>query len=90
MVIKYADNILKGFATSISVVLTCTVSYFLFGTSVTAIFGLGAALVLLAVWLYGAMLPDDGVCRFLERLSFAAAAGSVERGVEWLGGERLL
>jgi len=89
MVIKYADNILKGFATSISVVLTCTVSYFLFGTSVTAVFGLGAALVLLAVWLYGARLPDDGVCRFLEALSFAAAAGSVERGVEWRGGERL-
>ena len=30
MVVKYADNILKGFATSLSIILSCVASYFLF------------------------------------------------------------
>ena len=32
MVIKYADNILKGFATSLAIILTSVVAVFLFGT----------------------------------------------------------
>ena len=52
IVIKYADNILKGFATSVSVVLSCVVSFFLFDVTVTAQFALGAALVLGSVYMY--------------------------------------
>ncbi len=38
IVVKYADNILKGFATSISIVLSCIVSIFLFNFVVTGAF----------------------------------------------------
>mmetsp|Transcript_44345 Transcript_44345/g.100242 ORF Transcript_44345/g.100242 Transcript_44345/m.100242 type:complete len:181 (-) Transcript_44345:475-1017(-) len=30
MVVKYADNILKGFATSLSIIISCVASFFLF------------------------------------------------------------
>ena len=49
---RYADNILKGFATSLAIVLTCVISIFLFGFVVTTRFALGAALVLYSTFLY--------------------------------------
>ena len=53
VVIKYADNILKGFATSISIVLSCVMSYFLLNDFVpTVYFLIGAVLVIVAVFLY--------------------------------------
>lgn len=33
MVVKYADNVIKGFATSVSIVLTALVSWFQDGTA---------------------------------------------------------
>ncbi|KAJ3032265.1 hypothetical protein HDV00_007721 [Rhizophlyctis rosea] len=56
MVVKYADNILKGFATSISIILSSIASIFIFGFVVTIPFTLGSAVVLYATHLYG--LPD--------------------------------
>ena len=57
MVIKYADNILKGFATSISIVLSCLLSYFLLNDFSPSLFFLvGAVLVIVAVFLYS--LPN--------------------------------
>lgn len=53
MVVKYADNILKGFATSLSILISCVASYFFFNFVVTARFATGAGLVLYAVWVYG-------------------------------------
>ena len=54
MVIKYADNILKGFATSLSIILTSIMSYvipsFHFTPSTTFIFGTG--IVMLATYIY--------------------------------------
>jgi len=35
VVIKYADNILKGFACSLAIVLTCILSIFIFGFVIT-------------------------------------------------------
>eukprot|EP00047_Mylnosiga_fluctuans_P024857 m.171985 g.171985 ORF g.171985 m.171985 type:complete len:161 (-) comp9941_c0_seq5:1952-2434(-) len=52
VVVKYADNILKGFATSISIVISCIVSIFLFGFVVTSTFALGATLVIAATFAY--------------------------------------
>ena len=52
MVVKYADNILKGFATSLAIVLTCVISVFLFDFSLTARFAAGAALVLYSTYMY--------------------------------------
>ena len=52
MVIKYADNILKGFATSLSIVLSSILSVFLFDYSITLMFTVGGGLVISAVYLY--------------------------------------
>ncbi len=52
-VVRYADNILKGFATSLSIILSCLASIPLFGFSVTFTFTIGAALVIAAIYLYG-------------------------------------
>ncbi len=52
VVVRYADNILKGFATSLSIILSCLASIPLFGFSVTFNFTIGAALVIAAVVLY--------------------------------------
>lgn len=53
-VITYADNILKGFATSISIILSTFISYFLLDDfDPTSVFFLGAMLVIAATFLYG-------------------------------------
>ena len=53
MVIKYADNILKGFACSLAIIITCIVSVFLFGFTLSLQFVSGAAFVIASVFLYG-------------------------------------
>lgn len=52
MVVKYADNILKGFATSLAIIITCIASIFIFNFSLTIQFSIGAALVIGAIFLY--------------------------------------
>ncbi|KAL6107769.1 slc35a3 [Pungitius sinensis] len=53
-VIKYADNILKGFATSLSIILSTLISYFLLQDfDPTGVFFAGAILVIAATFLYG-------------------------------------
>jgi UDP-sugar transporter A1/2/3 len=51
-VIKYADNILKGFAVSISLVLSCVGSAVFFDFIPTSQFVLGGFMVLVSVWIY--------------------------------------
>ncbi len=50
--VKYADNILKGFATSASIVISCIASIFLFNFQLSFQFCLGAGLVMIAVYIY--------------------------------------
>ncbi|KAL4608132.1 UDP-N-acetylglucosamine transporter-like isoform X1 [Arapaima gigas] len=53
-VIKYADNILKGFATSLSIIFSALISFFwLEDFDPTSVFFLGAVLVIAATFLYG-------------------------------------
>ncbi|KAM8890605.1 solute carrier family 35 member A3a isoform X1 [Synchiropus splendidus] len=53
-VIKYADNILKGFATSLSIILSTVISYFwLEDFDPSSVFFFGAILVIFATFLYG-------------------------------------
>ncbi|KAI0053932.1 nucleotide-sugar transporter [Auriscalpium vulgare] len=52
VVIKYSDNILKGFATSLSIVLSFLASVILFHFSITPSFVVGSSTVLAATWLY--------------------------------------
>ena len=57
LVIKYADNIMKGFATSLSIVISFLASVGLFHFRITASFIVGASVVLTATWLYSQ--PDS-------------------------------
>ncbi|KAA1469433.1 hypothetical protein DENSPDRAFT_603425 [Dentipellis sp. KUC8613] len=57
LVIKYADNITKGFATSLSIVISFLASVALFHFRITASFVVGASVVLCATWLYSQ--PDN-------------------------------
>lgn len=57
LVVRYADNILKGFATSLSIILSCVASVFLFDYSITLTFSAGALLVMGAIYLYGMPQP---------------------------------
>ncbi|XP_076133024.1 UDP-galactose translocator [Alosa pseudoharengus] len=59
VVVKYADNILKGFATSFSIVVSTIMSVYLFGFHVDLVFTLGAGLVIGAVYMYS--LPKQSV-----------------------------
>lgn len=53
VVVKYADNILKAFATSIAIVLSVVLSIFLFDKIPTSQFMFGAFLVNGSVYIYG-------------------------------------
>lgn len=53
LVVKYADNILKGFATSLAIVISCVASIYFFGFQLTLQFTLGAAFVIFSIFLYG-------------------------------------
>jgi UDP-sugar transporter A1/2/3 len=52
LVVKYADNILKGFANSISIILSCAISYLFFDFNITIIFIIGCIMVLYSTYLY--------------------------------------
>lgn len=52
VVIKYADNILKGYATSISIIVSSVCSVYLFDFVISAMFIIGSTLVIAATFLY--------------------------------------
>ena len=54
MTVKYADNILKGFATSISIIVSSVFSYLVLNDLIPGgYFILGTGLVILATFMYG-------------------------------------
>lgn len=53
LVVRYADNILKGFATSISIILSSVISFWLFQFEITLTFMIGCIFVVYATFLYG-------------------------------------
>lgn len=59
IVIKYSDNILKGFATSISIILSFLASVVLFDFYVTLSFIIGASTVLAATAMYNQPAPTE-------------------------------
>ena len=61
-IIKYADNILKSFATGASIVTSTLVSEWLFGFSVTEMFAWGCILQFVAIWLYSKKGNEGGCC----------------------------
>lgn len=52
VVVKYADNILKGFATSLAIILSCFASIILFDFLLTFQFVAGTVFVIVSVFLY--------------------------------------
>lgn len=52
VVVKYADNILKGFATSAAIILSCIASIYFFDFQLTLQFTIGACLVMYSVYMY--------------------------------------
>lgn len=52
IVVKYADNILKGFATSISIVLSSIISFYITGNIPSIQYLLGTLVVLSSVYMY--------------------------------------
>jgi len=52
MVVKYADNILKGFATSLAIVVACIFSMYFFDFTISIQFVVGALLVMISIFLY--------------------------------------
>lgn len=61
-VLKYADSVLKGYATAMSVILTGILSMILFGTSLSVVYFLGVLNVVTAVLLYNGKDLDRYVC----------------------------
>jgi len=56
-VIKYADNVLKGLATGVSVVFATTLSILFFGTQLTGQFTIGATMILASVYFFSNPIP---------------------------------
>lgn len=56
-VMKYADNVLKGLATGVSVVVSSAGSAALFGTPINSYFTIGAATIITSVYLFTNDLP---------------------------------
>jgi UDP-sugar transporter A1/2/3 len=56
LVVKHADNILKGFATSLAIVLSCIASILIFDFQLTILFTMGSSLVIFSIFLY--IKPD--------------------------------
>ncbi|CAG9462491.1 unnamed protein product [Pedinophyceae sp. YPF-701] len=57
-VLKYADNILKNFASAASAILTAVTAYFAFGEVPGVLAGLGAGAVMFAVLTYSGVLQE--------------------------------
>ncbi|BFZ10769.1 hypothetical protein BsWGS_13808 [Bradybaena similaris] len=61
VVVKYADNILKGFATSAAIIVSCVASMYLFDFNLSIQFTVGAVLVMIAVYFYSKYVPHQSL-----------------------------
>lgn len=73
IVIRYSDNIMKGFATSLSIIISFLASVALFNYHVTLAFVVGAGIVLSATYLYNSPNVPDAPP---TRTAIAVAPGS--------------
>ncbi|XP_045916239.1 CMP-sialic acid transporter isoform X2 [Micropterus dolomieu] len=58
VVVKYTDNIMKGFSAAAAIVLSTVASVILFGLQITTSFASGAILVCVSIYLYGLPKQD--------------------------------
>ncbi|ORZ28004.1 nucleotide-sugar transporter-domain-containing protein [Lobosporangium transversale] len=64
IVVKYADNILKGFATSLSIIISGIISVYFFDFEPSLQFQIGTVVVILSTYLYGR--PDSPIPGFIR------------------------
>eukprot|EP00438_Fugacium_kawagutii_P012718 Skav208561 [mRNA] locus=scaffold2731:35631:36698:- [translate_table: standard] len=57
VVAKYADQISKGFATAVSIIISCVAAVFLFDSKPSAMFLVGTSLVIISLLLYAGNPP---------------------------------
>jgi len=74
VVVRYADNVLKVFATSFSIVVSCIISAFLFDFHPSIAFMVGASLVVSATEMYSS--PEGGPIKRKRRIK-ATSKGPV-------------
>ncbi|XP_026223137.1 UDP-galactose translocator isoform X1 [Anabas testudineus] len=79
MVVKYADNILKGFATSFSIIVSTVTSIYLFGFHVDLLFTAGAGLVIGAVYMYSLPKAPGGGSSSPSSSSASSASSASQR-----------
>lgn len=84
VVVKYADNILKGFATSFSIIVSTVMSIYLFSFHVDLLFTAGAGLVIGAVYMYSLPKASGGSSSPSSSSSSSAssALSRTDRGAE--------
>jgi UDP-sugar transporter A1/2/3 len=56
--VQYADNVLKGMATGVSIIVATAFSTVLFGTPLSAQFVAGATFILVSVYYFSNPLPS--------------------------------
>jgi UDP-sugar transporter A1/2/3 len=81
VVIKYSDNILKGFATSLSIILSFLASVILFHFRITSSFLIGSSTVLVATWLYNQPAGKEPVLL----MNVVNSATGSKAGTPWPG-----
>ncbi|XP_028460735.1 CMP-sialic acid transporter [Perca flavescens] len=65
VVVKYTDNIMKGFSAAAAIVLSTVASVLLFGLQITLSFASGALLVCVSIYLYG--LPKQDTSKLSQK-----------------------
>ena len=74
VVVNYADNILKGFASSFSIITSCILCYFFYDFQPTILFALGAILVNVSMYVYSnnpVKEKDDKGCSLILSLTYS-------------------
>ncbi|KAM4772161.1 CMP-sialic acid transporter [Rhinophrynus dorsalis] len=66
VVVKYTDNIMKGFSAAAAIVLSTVASVILFGLQITFTFSLGAVLVCVSIYTYGLPRKDTTMIEVKE------------------------
>lgn len=66
-VVKYADNILKGFATSVAIIVSALLAIYLFSFHPTGYFVVGTVLVCTATVLYARYPPGQATVKLLPK-----------------------
>mmetsp|Transcript_11573 Transcript_11573/g.17695 ORF Transcript_11573/g.17695 Transcript_11573/m.17695 type:complete len:414 (-) Transcript_11573:158-1399(-) len=80
-VIKYADNILKSFATAVSIVTSTIVSMWVFGFIVSKLFVQGSLLVFVAIGLYSRN-ENASNSNYAEKAEMEASSSRSDKGLQ--------